>query len=76
VTLAALAGVAAFRAFASARPGFGELIVYGGLGTLIGLAAGAGLWRLMRVYLRRLLHDVLPWLNRAALSRARSSSSR
>jgi hypothetical protein len=54
-TLAALGGVAAFRAFGAAHPGFGDLVINGLLGALPGAAAGAALWRAAGSQARKLM---------------------
>lgn len=48
MTLGALLGVAAFRRFAPAQPGFGDLLFNGAVGGLGGWAAGTVLWRGVR----------------------------
>ncbi len=60
-TLCALFGVYAFRSFAAARPGFGDLLVYGALGSVAGMGLGTVLWRIARPSLRRLTSRT-PWL--------------
>lgn len=54
-TLAALGGVAAFRAFGAAHPGFGDLIINGILGALPGAGLGAVLWRAVGSQARKML---------------------
>jgi hypothetical protein len=52
-TLAAFGGVAAFRSFGAANPGFGDLLVNMLIGVVPGAAAGALLWRTAGASLRR-----------------------
>jgi nitrate reductase NapE component len=53
-TIAAFLAVAAFRYFASPRPGFGDLVVFGGAGTLAGALLGNLIWRVARKPILRL----------------------
>ncbi len=53
-TFGALLAVAAFRWFMSPHPGFGDLIIFGGVGTLAGALIGNLLWRVARKPLERL----------------------
>jgi len=52
-TAGALLAVAAFRWFSSPHPGFGDLIVWGGVGTLAGAILGMALWRVARKPVQR-----------------------
>lgn len=54
-TLAAVGGIAAFRAFGAAHAGFGDLLVNGLVGGVPGAAAGALLWRVAGAHVRKLI---------------------
>lgn len=54
LTLCALLGVVAFRHFAPAQPGLGDLLFNGAVGAVAGWAGGAVLWRATRGLRRRL----------------------
>ncbi len=57
-TIGALAGVTAFRLYAGPIPGFGDLIVYGGLGAFVGILVAPSLWRVLRPALRRVVRPI------------------
>jgi hypothetical protein len=52
LTFGAVVWIGAFRRFAPAHPGFGDLAFNGAIGGLAGLVGGAGLWRAVRSRLR------------------------
>ena len=54
-TVAALLGISAFRAFGAAHPGFGDLLINGMLGGLVGAGFGALLWWLTGARIRKSL---------------------